>query len=91
MELKIDMLELSDQATIQIIEGVTTSIEPLVKSYLKQLNAKEYLSLGETVDYLSISRGSLNGMIKDGLPVIKIGTIKKIKKSDLETYLDNCK
>ncbi|MGO2099618.1 helix-turn-helix domain-containing protein [Vagococcus salmoninarum] len=91
MELKIDNLELSKQATTQIVKGVLTNIEPLVKKHLNLYNAKEYLTLGETAEYLSISRGSLSNLIKDGLPVIKIGKLQKIKKSDLEKYLDQYK
>lgn len=91
MELKIDNLELSEQATIQIVDGVLKNIESLVTKHLNQFNAKEYLTIGETASYLSISRGSLGKLIKDGLPVIKIGNIQKIKKSDLEKYLDQYK
>ena len=91
MQLKIDNLELSEQATIQIVDGVLTNIKPLIKKHLNLYNAKEYLTLGETAAYLSISRGSLGNLIKDGLPVIKIGNIQKVKKSDLEKYLDQYK
>lgn len=91
MELKIENLQISKQVTTQIVEEILDNIEPLIISYINRFNSKEYLTLGETAAYLSISRGSLGNLIKDGLPVIKIGNIQKVKKSDLEKYLDQYK
>jgi excisionase family DNA binding protein len=47
----------------------------------------EWMTLGDTADYLSISRGTLTTWIHQGLKVTIVGSTKRIRKSDADTFM----
>lgn len=47
-----------------------------------------YLNYGQSMKYMGIhSYTTLNKMISNGLPIIKIGGVKRIDKEQLDKYL----
>ena len=48
----------------------------------------QYLTYKEAMNYMNIhSYITLNKMIDDGLPALKIGNVKRISKDELDKYL----
>lgn len=92
MELKIDQLELSEQASDLFIQKVIGEIRPALEVVAKELKQKEWLSLGEACEYIGISRNTLTShFLERGLPVSKIQQVKRISKTDIDIFLNENK
>lgn len=92
MELKIDQLELSEQASDLFIQKVVGEIKPALEVVAKELKQKEWLSLGEACEYIGVSRSTLTShFIAKGLPVSKIQQVKRISKTDIDNFLNENK
>lgn len=92
MELKIDQIVLSEEASNNIVDGVSEKIEPTLKLMMDNMKQKEWMSLGEACDYIGISRSTLTThFIEKGLPVCKIQQVKRISKKDIDDFLNENK
>ena len=92
MELKIDQLELSEQASDLFIQKVVGEIKPALEVVAKELKQKEWLSLGEACEYIGVSRSTFTShFIGKGLPVSKIQQVKRVSKTDIDIFLNENK
>lgn len=92
MELKIDQLELSEQASDLFVKKVVDEIKPALEIVAKELKQKEWLSIGEAADYASVSRSTFTShFIKKGLPISKIQQVKRVSKKDIDAFLNENK
>ena len=74
-------------------EEFTNSVKDLYLQALEQARrdmsiTKEYLTIGETMDYMQVSRNTLNKWLLDGLCIYRIDNKQYIKKSDLHSFID---
>lgn len=92
MELKIDQLKLTEQASDLFIKKVIGEIKPALEIAAKELKQREWLSLAEACEYIGVSRGTLaSHFIAKGLPVSKIQQVKRISKKDIDIFLNENK
>lgn len=91
VEISPNDLELSNELKENLRSMVQEVLSEITKDEVLRLNQKDYLSLGEACQYAGVSRGTLDKMIKEGLPVVKYGQIRRIKKQDLEGFLEQYK
>lgn len=57
-----------------------------------QMVAKpDYYNLGAAANAAGIARNTLNNWIKKGLPVVIVGGTKRIKRTDLEKFMEGSK
>lgn len=92
MELKIDQLELSEEASNLFIKKVVGEIRPALEVVAKELKQKEWMSIGEASEYVGVSRSTFTShFINRGLLVSKIQQVKRISKTDLDNFLNENK
>lgn len=92
MELKIDQIILSKEASSNIVDGVTEKIEPTLKFMIDKMKQKEWMSIGEACDYVNVSRSTFTShFIGRGLPVSKIQQVKRVSKTDIDNFLNENK
>lgn len=92
MELKIDQLSLSEQASDLFVDKVIEKIKPSLELVAKQLKQREWLNLQEACEYIGVSRSTLTThFIERGLPVSKIQQVKRISKKDIDDFLNKNK
>ncbi len=53
----------------------------------KQEIFPEYFSFQTLATYASVSEGTLKSWEKSGMPVIRVGRIVRVKRSDFDTWL----
>lgn len=52
-------------------------------------NIEQYLSTGELMETLSISRSTINRLVKRGLPHIWVGSIRRFPLQEIIKWLKN--
>lgn len=80
----------ADGFELQLKQMIAASINYSINQYFDGSNKneqKEWMSLGETADYLGVSRNTLHKFILDGLPVTMIDKTTRIKRSDADNYM----
>jgi len=66
---------------------MTTSNDP---SEFRNLNLDPLLSVNEAADYLSVKKTTMYGFVKrHEIPVFRITSDTKIRKSDLDRFIDD--
>ncbi|NLJ70692.1 MAG: helix-turn-helix domain-containing protein [Clostridiaceae bacterium] len=71
----------------------TNSVKNLYLEALEQARrdmsiTKEYLTVIETMEYMQISRSTLNKWLLEGLSIYRIDNKQYIKKSELHNFID---
>lgn len=89
MQIEIKNLTVSTLINEEKANVIIDTIQYELKKHKEKLNQKEYLSFDEAQKYLNIPYYELQKLIVNGLPAIVIDNIKKIKKSDIEDFINN--
>jgi excisionase family DNA binding protein len=83
-------IKTADDFESQLKKIVAASINDSLNQYFdgsNQQEHKEWLSLGETADYLGISRNTLRKFIMDGLKITMVDKVTRVKRSDADNYM----
>ncbi|MEO1769185.1 hypothetical protein JZO67_001136 [Enterococcus sp. 665A] len=86
---KIEILLSDDQLSViagQLSDLITTEIDKIKKQ--ENLNHR-YMNKKQTCNYLQISNNTLDGWIKDGLPIIKIHGSNRFDRIAVDQWLSN--
>lgn len=86
---KIEILLSDDQLSViagQLSDLITTEIEKIKTQENLQ---HRYMNKKKTCDYLQVSNNTLNGWIKDGLPLIQIHGSNRFDRIAVDQWLAN--
>ncbi|USZ60692.1 helix-turn-helix domain-containing protein [Lactiplantibacillus plantarum] len=76
--------EVENQIKAEMYEACRDAFE----KFGKQTTYPDYMDLGQACSYLNVARNTLNGFIREGLPVSIIGNVKRISKRDINNFMD---
>lgn len=83
---------------MKLSEGFERSLRKDIREELSKLldeirehgTYSEYMTIKETAGYVNVSRSTIDNWIKKkGLPTISVGGTTRIKRSNLDEYLNN--
>jgi excisionase family DNA binding protein len=80
----------ADDFENQLKQMIAASVNASINQYFdgnSKNEQKEWMSLGETADYLGVSRNTLHKFILDGMPVTMIDKTTRVKRSDADHYM----
>lgn len=89
MELKIDQLSLSEQASDNIVNQVFIKLDSKIEQIVMKKTTSEWMDLETTANYLSISRGNLSKFIKElDFPVTVIDQTKRCNRKQVDEWME---
>lgn len=91
MQIEIKEIDLSKILGEKIAKILISEMNQVVKEHVENIKQKEYLNINEACEYIGISFNTIKKFIELGLPIIMIDGIKRIKKSDIDKFLEKYK
>lgn len=83
---------LPDDFNVELKKEIRQTVMEVFLEMQPQMVAKpDYYNLGEAAKTAGIARNTLNSWIKKGLPVVIVGGTKRIKRTDLEAFMNGNK
>ncbi|MFD1429571.1 helix-turn-helix domain-containing protein [Lacticaseibacillus mingshuiensis] len=83
-------LTMTPELKSELRNMVHEEVAGMIQSQQATPRVPDYLNLGDSANYLNVSRGTLAKYIKEGMIHVNlIGTAKRIKRVDLEKFMES--
>lgn len=70
---------------------IVKTMEKTFQQYFERMATKEYMSIKEACEYIGVAFTTFQKFRQMNLPVIEIDGVKRVKKSDIDEWLEQYK
>lgn len=91
MELKINSIDMMDEAFEPLKHQLSKTVEEAVQLHINREKLPRYMSKKEAAQYLNCSFQTLQKFERRGLKVILIGGLARIDKEDCDLFMEQNK